>query len=392
MHTEAFTQRSLYTEELLHTKAFTHTGAFTQRSLYTKELFTHRRFYTEKSLLYSFCTQTSRSLYTQKLLHKEVFTQIYSFHTQTRLHAEAFTQRSLYTLHRELLDTEAFTHSEIFTQTFHTETLSHTEAFTQRSLYTKCFLHTETFTHKSFYTEKSLHRGTFTRSNKLKLLAVLREKPLAGAFGNSLAPQKSRLFPTEFLFHDLFSKNIRNIFLKQVPIQKLSSPHCDEMEGREIRRSRRGASALKYVQCMVMWCNNMWHKNYSVLRKVTHQPRHTNVQVLLTGKYPRQVFGLATSETLKKGRPELWVSSTKLTKPHMVQVGGERRAKKLRMFETWKLQVFHHLPTKAYSTHHVCSIVSRAQTRPTVCTCVHVCMYVYTCVYIYIHCIHIIIL
>ena len=46
LHTEAFTQRSLYTEELLHTKAFTHskllhTGAFTQRSLYTKELFTH---------------------------------------------------------------------------------------------------------------------------------------------------------------------------------------------------------------------------------------------------------------------------------------------------------------------------------------------------------------
>ena len=90
-----------------------------------------------------------------------------------------------------------------------------------------------------------MHRGAFTRSNKLKLAAVLREKPLAGAFGNSLAPQKSRLFPTKFLFDELFSKNIRTIFLKQVPIQKLSSPHCDEMEGREIRRSRRGASALK---------------------------------------------------------------------------------------------------------------------------------------------------
>ena len=140
----------------------------------------------------------SRSLYRQKLLHKEVFTQIYSFHTQTRLHAEAFTQRSLYTLHRQLLPTETFTHSEIFTQTFHTEKLAHTEAFTQRSLYTKWFLHTETFTHKSFYTEKSLHRGTFTRSNKLKLAAVLQEKPLAGAFGNPLAPQKSRLFPTKF--------------------------------------------------------------------------------------------------------------------------------------------------------------------------------------------------
>ena len=140
-----------------------HKGAFYTQKVLHREVFTLR----------SFCTQTSRSLYTKKLLHKEVFTQIYSFHTQTRLH---------------------------------------TEAFTQRSLYTKWFLHTETFTHKSFYKEKSLHRGAFTRSNKLKLAAVLREKPLAGAFGNSLAPQKSRLFPTKFLFHELFSKNIRNIY------------------------------------------------------------------------------------------------------------------------------------------------------------------------------------
>ena len=59
LHTEAFTQRSLHTEELLHTKAFTHSKLLhTQKLLhrevltpYTKELFTHRRFYTEKSLL-----------------------------------------------------------------------------------------------------------------------------------------------------------------------------------------------------------------------------------------------------------------------------------------------------------------------------------------------------
>ena len=117
-HTGAFTQRSLYTQELFthrrfyteksllqvpfvhkHLGAFTHskllhhftpTGAFTQRSLYTEELFTHRRFCT-------FCTQTSRSFYTQKLLHKEVFTQIALTHgrvyTQKLLHREAFTQR-----------------------------------------------------------------------------------------------------------------------------------------------------------------------------------------------------------------------------------------------------------------------------------------------------------
>ena len=87
------------------------------------------------------------------------------------------------------------------------------------------FLHTETFTHKSFYTEKSLHRGAFTRSNKLKLAAVVREKPLAGAFGNSLAP-------TKFLFHDFFKKH-KEYISEAVPIQKLSSPQCDEMEGRK---------------------------------------------------------------------------------------------------------------------------------------------------------------
>ena len=104
------------------------------------------------------------------------------------------------------------------------------------------------FTHRNFYTQKLLHREVFAqrRLYTKTLGSSSSEKPLAGAFGNSLAPQKSRLFPTKFLFHELFSKNIRNIFLKQVPIQKLSSPYCDEMEGREIRRSRRGASALKF--------------------------------------------------------------------------------------------------------------------------------------------------
>ena len=219
MHTEAFTQRSLYTEELLHTKAFTHTqrGFYTEKPLHKGAFCTQKVLQREVFTLRSFCTQTSRSLYTQKLLHKEVFTQIYSFHTQTRLHTEAFTQRSLYTLHREFLQTVKSLHRRFTQRSFHTQKLLHKEVFAQSGFYT------ETFTHKSFYTEKSLHRGTFTRSNKLKLAAVLREKPLAGAFGNSLAPQKSRLFPTKFLFHELFSKNIRNIFLKQVPIQSIQA-------------------------------------------------------------------------------------------------------------------------------------------------------------------------
>ena len=59
LHTESFTQRSLYTEELLHTSFYTekplHSGAFTHRRVYMQkvlhaEAFTHRSFYTEKLL------------------------------------------------------------------------------------------------------------------------------------------------------------------------------------------------------------------------------------------------------------------------------------------------------------------------------------------------------
>ena len=111
---EAFTQRSLYTEELLHTKAFAH----------------------------------SKLLHTQGLLHREVFTQ------RSFLHTEGFTQRSLYPIafaHKRL---GAFTHRSCYTKSlhryiafFHSQTRLRTEAFTQRSLYT------ESFTHGSFYTQ-----------------------------------------------------------------------------------------------------------------------------------------------------------------------------------------------------------------------------------------------
>ena len=94
LHTEGFTQRSLYTEELLHTKAFTQ-QAFTQRSLYTEELlhreiFTQTRFHTEK------LSQTEGGFYTKKSLHRVVFTHR-NFYTQTLLHREVFAQRRLYT-------------------------------------------------------------------------------------------------------------------------------------------------------------------------------------------------------------------------------------------------------------------------------------------------------
>ena len=101
--------------------------------------------------LRSFCTQTSRSFYTQKLLHKEVFTQ------------RALTHRPLYTqklLHREAFTQRVFTHGSFYTQrNLYTEAISHREAFTQR----RKLLHKEVFTQRNFYTQKLLHTKAFTQ-------------------------------------------------------------------------------------------------------------------------------------------------------------------------------------------------------------------------------------
>ena len=59
VHAEALTQRSLYTEELLHREACTH-----REALHT-EAFTHRSSYTVKPL--------HREALTQKFLHKKAF-------------------------------------------------------------------------------------------------------------------------------------------------------------------------------------------------------------------------------------------------------------------------------------------------------------------------------
>ena len=161
LHTDAFTHRSFYTQNLLHTEAFDtqrlwHTEAFTHRSFYTNA-FTHRSFYTQKLLHID--AFTHRNLYTQKLLHTETFTH------RSFLHADAFAHRSFYT--QELLHKEAFTH-----RSFYTQKLLHTEAFTHRNFYTqKLFtrrrfctqklLHTGAFTQRSFYTQKLLHTEAF---------------------------------------------------------------------------------------------------------------------------------------------------------------------------------------------------------------------------------------
>ena len=89
LHTEAFTHRSLFTEQLLHTEAFTQREAFAQSSFYNL-----------------ICAET---LNTQmpKLLHRQVFTQRHlhknsshrcgrCFYTQKLLNTDAFTHRSIY--------------------------------------------------------------------------------------------------------------------------------------------------------------------------------------------------------------------------------------------------------------------------------------------------------
>ena len=119
MHTNAFTQRSFYTQKLLHREVIIHTDdAFAHRSVYTEKPL-HRSFYTQGRLHTDAVTVTQRSLYTE------------SFNPQARLQTETFTQRSLYT------------------ESFYTRKLSHTEVFTQRSLYTEKLLRAEAFSHRS---------------------------------------------------------------------------------------------------------------------------------------------------------------------------------------------------------------------------------------------------
>ena len=88
LHREIFTQRSFYTQTL------DYTGRFLQREVFTlhKEIFPMRSLY-----ILCFYTDafTQRSLYTEELLHTEAFTQR-SLYTEEFAHTEAFT-RSFYT-------------------------------------------------------------------------------------------------------------------------------------------------------------------------------------------------------------------------------------------------------------------------------------------------------
>ena len=136
LHREVFTlrsfctqtSRSLYTQ-LLHTQG--HLGAFTHRSCYTKKS------------LHRYIAFTHRRVYTQKLLHREAFT----------LYTESF-----YT--RKLLHTVKSLHRRFTQRSFHTQKLLHKEVFTQSGFYTQKLLHTKAFTQRSLCTEAPLHEVT----------------------------------------------------------------------------------------------------------------------------------------------------------------------------------------------------------------------------------------
>ena len=115
-------------------------------------MFTHGCVYTQKYPCTEAFTQSRTSLYTQRLLQREVF------YTEKSLSGGAFTQRSPYTngnFTQKLLHTDAFTHRMFYTQKRLRR--AETEQLLHRSFYTKKPLHREVFTHRGFCTRKLLH-------------------------------------------------------------------------------------------------------------------------------------------------------------------------------------------------------------------------------------------
>ena len=84
--------------------------------------------------------------------------------------------------------------------------------FTQRSFHTQKLLHKEVFTQSGFYIQKLLHTKAFTQRS------LCTEAPL-----HEVTSWNWQQFFGKNPCHELFSKNIRNIFLKQVPIQSFQA-------------------------------------------------------------------------------------------------------------------------------------------------------------------------
>ena len=109
------------------------------------------------------------------------------------------------------------------------------------------------FTHRNFYTQKLLHREVFAQrrldmKSQVEIGSSSSGKTLGRSFrALTCSPKKpsiSNKVPVLFFF-----KKRKEYISEAGPHPKaFQPPHCDEMEGREIRRSRRGALALKSGQ------------------------------------------------------------------------------------------------------------------------------------------------
>ena len=149
------------------------------------------------------------------------------------------------------------------------------------------------FTHRNFYTQKLLHREVFAQrrldmksqveigssssgktlgrsfraltcspkkpsiSNKVPIPWFFFKKrdwqqffgknPWQELSGTHLLPKKAVYFQ-QSSYSMIFFKKRKEYMSEAGPHPKaFQPPHCDEMEGREIRRSRWGALALKYI-------------------------------------------------------------------------------------------------------------------------------------------------
>ena len=128
----SFTQRSFYTEKPLHTTSF---KKIIHRSIYTHthKSFTHTPLRTELLHTDAF---TRRSLFTEQGLHRAAFTH-QSFYTERGLCTEqllqSYTRRGTETLNTQmpkLLRRQVFTHRGIYTKVLHTDAA---DASTHRS-------------------------------------------------------------------------------------------------------------------------------------------------------------------------------------------------------------------------------------------------------------------
>ena len=134
---EIYTQKVLQIDVLsahrnFNTEQLVHTEAFTQKSLYTEKFFTQELLHKN--------TFTQESFYTQKLSHTE------ALYTEKSLHRGAFAHRILYTQTlshtQEVLQTDNFTAHRFFTQSsFYAAKLVHTGGFFTQKLLHKVFPH-----------------------------------------------------------------------------------------------------------------------------------------------------------------------------------------------------------------------------------------------------------